>query len=65
MDQTPAHDSHNPDFLRMIPDHSVNLIEIGCSSGALAREFKKINPVCNYYGIDIEPDYVELAKRLS
>jgi len=40
MDQTPVHDSHNPDLLRLIPDHSVNLIEIGCSSGALAREFK-------------------------
>ena len=63
MDQTPVHDSHNPDLLRLIPDHSVNLIEIGCSSGALAREFKKINPVCSYYGIDIDPEYVELARR--
>lgn len=32
-------------------------------SGALAREFKKINPACEYFGIDIEPRYIEHAKR--
>ena len=30
---------------------------------ALGREFKQINPACRYWGIDIEPTYVELAKR--
>ena len=63
MQQTPVHDLHNPDLLRVIPNTCVSLIEIGCSSGALAREFKKINPNCNYLGIDIDPKYVELAKR--
>ena len=47
----------------MMPAHSMNVIEIGCSSGALAREFKQINPKCRYLGIDIEPSYVELARR--
>lgn len=63
MQQTPVHDIHNPDLLRMMPAHAMQIIEIGCSSGALAREFKKINPACNYLGIDIVPTYVELAKR--
>jgi len=63
MDQTPVHDSHNPDLLGLIPTYSRNLIEIGCSSGALAREFKKTNPACNYFGIDIDSDYAELARR--
>lgn len=63
MDQTPAHDNHNPDLLKLIPIESRNLIELGCSSGALAREFKKINPRCKYVGADIDPAYVELAKR--
>lgn len=63
MKQTPVHEIHNPDLLRMMPPHVMNVIEIGCSSGALAREFKQINPACRYLGIDIEPEYVELAKR--
>lgn len=64
MDQTPIHDMHNPDLLELIPAGSQQLVEIGCSSGALAREFKKINPGCNYLGIDIDPAYTERA-RLS
>jgi ubiquinone/menaquinone biosynthesis C-methylase UbiE len=63
MDQTPVHEGHNPDLLRIIPPAAANLIEIGCSSGALAREFKKINPKCHYFGVDIDDTYVELARR--
>ena len=63
MEQTPVHDIHNHDLLRMMPAHAMNILEIGCSSGALVREFKKINPACAYTGLDIEPSYVELAKR--
>ena len=63
MKQTPIHEHHNPDLLNFIPKDAANLIEIGCSSGALAREFKKINPNCNYLGVEIDPDYAELANR--
>lgn len=63
MNQTPVHDNHNPDLLRLIPKHASKLIEIGCSSGALAREFKKINHDCHYFGIDIESTYTSLANR--
>jgi len=63
MKQTPIHDTHNPDLLRMIPLISKKVIEIGCSSGALAREFKKISPTAYYYGVEIEPAYAELAQR--
>lgn len=63
MKQTPIHEVHNNDLLRMMPAQSKNILEIGCSSGALAREFKKINPACHYWGMDIEPSYIELAKR--
>ena len=41
----------------------MRLVEVGCSSGALAREFKKISPDCNYFGIEIDPSYAQLAKR--
>lgn len=63
MKQTPVHEHHNPDLLRFIPESSQHLIEIGCSSGALAREFKKINPNCNYLGVDIDEKYTEMASR--
>lgn len=61
--QTPAHDQHNPDLLKLIPINSSRLIEVGCSSGALAREFKALSPCCHYVGIDIDPHYAELSKR--
>lgn len=61
--QTPAHDLHNPDLLAMIPPDAKKIIEIGCSYGALAREFKKINPVCHYRGIDIEENYITIARN--
>lgn len=63
MDQTPAHEHHNPQLLHLIPKTSMRLIEVGCSSGALAREFKKTNPTCNYLGVDVVPEYAELARR--
>ncbi len=61
--QTPIHDHHNPELLSLIPPTAARLIEIGCSSGALAREFKKINPICDYLGVDIDPAYAELARQ--
>jgi SAM-dependent methyltransferase len=63
MNQTPAHDNHNPDLLGLIPVKAAKLIEIGCSYGALAREFKKISPHCHYIGVEIDSHYSELAKR--
>jgi len=63
MDQTPVHDVHNPDLLRIIPTHSRKLIEIGCSSGALARAFKQVSPDCDYVGIEVDPSYAEMAGR--
>lgn len=62
MEQTPAHGFHNPDLLGAIPPHCVRVIEIGCSTGALARELKKIRPACHYIGIDIDTAYVTAAK---
>lgn len=63
MEQTPVHDVHNPDLLQIIPPNARKLIEIGCSSGALAREFKKVSPTCDYLGVEIDAQYAELARR--
>lgn len=64
MNQTPPHDHHNPDLLNVIPDDARKIIEIGASSGALAREWKKCN-VGHYVCLDIDPACVELSKRYS
>ncbi len=61
--QTPAHERHNPDLLALIPREAKDLIEIGCSSGALARELKKQNSHIRYLGMEIDTGYAELARR--
>lgn len=63
MDQTPVHENHNPDLLLLMPATARRVVEVGCSSGALAREYKKRNPGCHYLGIELVPQYAELARR--
>lgn len=63
MRQTPINEIHNQQVLDLIPRSSRNIIEIGCSSGAMAREFKNLEPGCHYTGIEIDSDYAERAKR--
>ncbi|MDB6082428.1 MAG: methyltransferase protein [Gammaproteobacteria bacterium] len=63
MEETPAHEQHNPDLLRLIPADARTVVEVGCSSGALAREYKKLNPACRYVGVEVMPKYAQLAQR--
>lgn len=63
MEQTPVHEQHNPDLLRLMPATARKVVEVGCSSGALAREYKNINPQCAYLGIEIVAEYAQLARR--
>jgi 2-polyprenyl-3-methyl-5-hydroxy-6-metoxy-1,4-benzoquinol methylase len=61
MQQTPVNQIHNQDVLNMMPLDRRRVVEIGCSSGALAREYKKLNPGAHYVGVDIVPEYVDMA----
>ena len=63
MEQTPVHDGYNADLLSLIPKTSKKLIEVGCSSGALAREFTKEVTASDYIGVEIDPGYARLAER--
>jgi SAM-dependent methyltransferase len=63
MNPTPAHERHNPELLREMPAQARCVIEVGCSVGALAREYKKLNPACRYIGIEAEPAFAALARR--
>ena len=63
LNQTPIHEIANIDLLKIIPTSLNTLLEVGCSSGALGREYKKNNPKCFYKGLEIEESYAQLAKR--
>lgn len=63
MQQTPVYDVANPDLLALMPAQARHVVEVGCSTGALAREFKRINPGCRYDGIDIDPVRAEQASN--
>jgi len=63
MEQTASHEIHNPDLLTLIPVESKKIIEIGSSSGALAREFKHISPNSDWVGVEVDASYSELSKR--
>ena len=63
MKQTPVHEIANLDLLELIPENRKRIIEVGSSSGVLAREYKKINPSCHYTGIEIDSEYAALSAR--
>ena len=62
MKQTPIHEGHNPDLLEMIPADTRRVIEVGCSSGALARAFKQTGDA-HWVGVEIDPAYAEVAEQ--
>src|SRR4030067_222346 len=63
MKQTPIHFSYNPDILKMMPADCKRVVEVGCSSGSLAKAYLGLNPGCRYTGIEIDTDYAEIARQ--
>lgn len=63
MQQTPVNFIHNADLLSLIPLNARRIVEVGCSSGALAREYKKKNPSAYFIGIEIVAAYASLARK--
>ncbi|MDO8332929.1 MAG: methyltransferase domain-containing protein [Pseudomonas sp.] len=63
MKQTPINQVCNVDVLQyMRPDYKL-VVEVGSSSGVLARAYRDINPNCEYVGIEIDADYAEASKQ--
>ena len=61
-EQTPAHEIPNPDLLAALPRVD-RLVEVGCSTGALARAYRSRHPQAHWLGIELEPTYAEAARR--
>ncbi|MEI6359646.1 MAG: methyltransferase domain-containing protein [Synechococcus sp. ELA619] len=60
--QTPAHDRANPDLLAVLPTAD-RLIEVGCSTGAMAQAYRNRHPEAHWLGIEIDPAYAEVARQ--
>jgi SAM-dependent methyltransferase len=62
MKQTPLLSGFNPDLLPFVPRDAARVVEVGCAGGQLAREYLKVNPTCDYVGIEIDAGYAEVAR---
>lgn len=61
--QTPINNVHNVDVLRLMRPDVAKVVEVGSSSGALARAYRQINPACSYVGIEIDRAYAEASRQ--
>ena len=55
------YDNINPDLLGAIPGNAEVVLEVGCGAGRLGYEYKRLNPQCRYYGIEIVPKAAAIA----
>lgn len=47
----------------MMPQDLQRIVEVGCSSGALAKAYRERNACCHYIGIEIDASYAEVAQE--
>lgn len=63
MQQTPIHENFNQAIVDLMPHTLRSVVEVGSSSGALARAYKALNPACHYVGMEIDSSYAEQSRR--
>lgn len=61
-DTQEAGTDYNHDLLPLIPSQAYSVMEVGCGNGALARAYKRSNPICHYTGIDIDMVAISSAR---
>lgn len=50
-------------MLALIPERARTIMEIGCSSGTLARAYKQTNPACEWTGFEANANSVLIARK--
>lgn len=58
---SPPPTGHNPDLLALIPGSARAIVEVGCSTGALAHAVKSARPEVHYLGLELDPRAAEIA----
>lgn len=61
MASTPTNTNINFDLLAWVPDDAKKIIDVGCTLGQMAFACKEINPKVHYTGIEINPEYANVA----
>lgn len=56
-------EGYNPDLLALIPPQARAILEVGCSTGALAYALKRQRPEVHYMGLELDPKAAEIAAR--
>jgi len=62
MEETAAHANHNSDLLASMPKVS-SIVEVGCSTGALAKAYQSQTPGAHYVGIEVDKSYGKEARQ--
>jgi 2-polyprenyl-3-methyl-5-hydroxy-6-metoxy-1,4-benzoquinol methylase len=63
MSATSYPDQTNPDLLDRIPLDARTILDVGCGTGALARDYKLRNPAAKVYGIELDAQVARLARE--